>query len=327
MRKNNLYDLICDRVIRLGLVDDVERIYKDYCWNEDKWNDRYKSKGIFKRGYNLSLDLNRQQRAFAIKSFEPIDLERISPLIRGQRVSSKKIKCFEETGYFMVLRSIQGEIGGYRGANGVAKFHQVFPTMEYGEAQDEYKRFVKKTVSKKNNKEYKWLRETEIVELVLWKRIKEESKFNLKNDVMSLLDGFKFAKKDSPRSNSASPRESLITYLESQLEKAKSTKDLEIETFVGKDGRKIQAPTTMWGEIGKSGERRLTLKSMNKKLYNSKADALKGLQYFFSATDKKGVIKEIEGILKHLKDSKEGSITMWYKESAKQGGEVKSLEI
>jgi hypothetical protein len=334
VRKNNLYDLICSRVLELDLISEVEAIYKDAFWMESNLNNKYsRDKKYFKGGY--SLDLSLEQTIRKVISLDPLEVVQVSRLEYVEKNKDEKwihLKhCFEESGYYMRVRDKDGELFGYRGKSGV-KWTWIHPSAEYGLADEEDMKFVKKVVSKKNGREYKFIRETEIAELHLWKYIRKESKFNLKFDLnMSLLDDFGFAPKSAPKGRSADPRESLIAYLESNLKKAEESKNLEIPSYKIKDGNrkgsKIQAPTTMWGDINDKGVRRCTLKAMNKKLFNSKEHAEVGHEYHFQSTDKAGVVKEIQAVLDKVNKSKKGSLKMWYKVSADKGGGVASMDI
>lgn len=140
--------------------------------------------------------------------------------------------------------------------------------------------------------------------------------------------GFGVRKRPTASAESKSVRESLIDYLNNEISIAEK-RGLELQfNKIQKGDRKGSSikEIRMWGDV-EDGKRRMTLKGLNKKLYQSIEDAKSGIDYTFSNTDKNGVISEMKMIRDGINSSKEDSISMWYVKKNKETKEIKYIEV
>ena len=121
-------------------------------------------------------------------------------------------------------------------------------------------------------------------------------------------------------------RGSILKYLDGEIEKAIS-QNLELKfNPTAKDPKKLIKEIRMWGDVV-DGKRRMTLKSMNKKLYDTRNEAIEGDDYHFQKTDVKGVIEEMKSMKKDITNSKEGSFKFWYMKKDNKTGTTNYLEM
>tara|TARA_R110000803_G_scaffold209272_1_gene278700 strand:- start:4833 stop:5276 length:444 start_codon:yes stop_codon:yes gene_type:complete len=121
-------------------------------------------------------------------------------------------------------------------------------------------------------------------------------------------------------------RGSILKYLDGEIEKAIS-QNLELKfNPTAKDPKKLIKEIRMWGDVV-DGKRRMTLKSMNKKLYDTRNEAIEGDDYHFQKTDVKGVIEEMKSFKKDITNSKEGSLKFWYMKKDNKTGTTNYLEM
>lgn len=123
-------------------------------------------------------------------------------------------------------------------------------------------------------------------------------------------------------------RESLIEYLSNEIKVAEE-RGLELQfNKIAKGERvgQLVKEIRMWGDVI-DGKRRMTLKGLNKKLYQSKEDAKDGIDYTFNGTSKEDIIGEMKMILDGVKQSEENSISFYYVKKNKETKEIKYIEV
>lgn len=140
--------------------------------------------------------------------------------------------------------------------------------------------------------------------------------------------GFGVRKRPTAAAERKSIRESLLDYLNSEIKIAEE-RGLKLQFNEIKEGDRMGdsiKEIRMWGDI-EDGKRRMTLKGLNRKLYQSEEDAKSGIDYTFSSTDKDGVISEMKMIRDGVESSKVDSITMWYVKKNKETKAIKYIEV
>ena len=121
-------------------------------------------------------------------------------------------------------------------------------------------------------------------------------------------------------------RDSILEYLDTEIEKAINQKlELTYHPYKSDPSKKVKE-IRMWGDIV-DGKRRLTLKSMNKRLYESEIHAKEGLDYTFKNTDVDGVVREMKKMRDDISNSDEGSMKFYYRKGKKLDLEIIELAI
>ena len=123
-----------------------------------------------------------------------------------------------------------------------------------------------------------------------------------------------------------SARDSMLEYLDTEIEKAINQKlELKYHPYKTDPSKKVKE-IRMWGDIV-DGRRRLTLKSMNKRLYESEIHVKDGLDYLFENTDVDGVVREMKKMRDDISSSSEGSMKFYYRKGKKSDLEIIELAI
>ena len=121
-------------------------------------------------------------------------------------------------------------------------------------------------------------------------------------------------------------RDSMLEYLDTEIEKAINQRlELTYHPYKSDPSKKVKE-IRMWGDIV-DGKRRLTLKSMNKRLYESESHAKDGLDYAFENTDVDGVVREMKKMRDDIANSDEGSMKFYYRKGKKSDLEIIELVV
>jgi len=107
---------------------------------------------------------------------------------------------------------------------------------------------------------------------------------------------------------------SLISYLKSELKIIETDYDggeLELKLIPGKDG-KSRKSIRCWGDVDTNGDRRLTLKCFNERVYDNEDDAKIKKSYGFTDSTKECVVNTIKDIIKDYEDMNNEDIVLWY---------------
>lgn len=139
--------------------------------------------------------------------------------------------------------------------------------------------------------------------------------------------GFGTRKRPGLKVKGKSIRESLIEYLNKEIEIAENN-GLELKSNKIKNGGRTGSvkEIRMWGEVV-DGKRRMTLKALNKKLYDNAEHAKQKIDYTFNGISKNDVINEMKIIKSKIESAKENTLSFWYVEKNSTTKSIECIEV